>query len=103
MLVIPMVNHMDEIIGVIQLINRKRISIKKLTVKEMKSHEVIVFSSKDADLVKAMAGQAAVAINNQRLMEDQRMLFRKASFSLLPALSMLSHLIQGGIVIGYLF
>ena len=68
------ITSMDEIIGVIQLINRKKNFYKKLTVKEMKSHEVIVFSSNDADLVKAMAGQAAVAINNQRLMEDQRML-----------------------------
>lgn len=74
MLVIPMVNHLDEIIGVIQLINRKKDFFKKLTVEEMKSGEVISFSSKDANLVRAMAGQAAVAVNNQRLMQSQRKL-----------------------------
>lgn len=72
MMVIPMKNHNDEVIGILQLINRKKNFHKKLTREEMMGDEVISFNDKDLDLVKALAGQAAVAIGNQRLIEEQR-------------------------------
>ncbi len=40
----------------------------------MEGDEVISFSEKDYELVSSMAGQAAVAIDNQRLLQDQKVL-----------------------------
>jgi HD-GYP domain-containing protein (c-di-GMP phosphodiesterase class II) len=74
MMTIPMTNPSGEIIGVIQLINRKKNFNKKLTLEEMQGTEVIPFLEKDYELVSAMAGQAAVAIENQRLLNEQRVL-----------------------------
>ncbi|WCL49186.1 HD family phosphohydrolase [Leptospira sp. GIMC2001] len=74
MMTIPMTNPAGEIIGVIQLINRKKNFNKKLTIEEMQGDEVIPFSEKDYELVSSVAGQAAVAIDNQRLLNDQRLL-----------------------------
>lgn len=74
MMTIPMTNTSGEIIGVIQLINRKKNFNKKLTLEEMQGREVIAFSDKDYEIVSSMAGQAAVAIENQRLLNDQKRL-----------------------------
>ena len=75
MMMIPMKNHRLEVIGVIQLINRKRFFEKKLTVEEMKGGEVLPFTQKDMELISAMAGQAAVAIQNSMLLQDIHNLF----------------------------
>lgn len=74
MMTIPMTNPKGEIIGVIQLINRKKNFNKVLTLEEMQGSEVIPFSEKDYEIVSSMAGQAAVAIENQRLLNDQKTL-----------------------------
>jgi HD-GYP domain-containing protein (c-di-GMP phosphodiesterase class II) len=75
MLVIPMKDHKDEIIGVLQLINRKRnfeaILSKPLDVEQ----QVVPYSKRTVELVTALAGQAAVAIENSRLYEDIEKLF----------------------------
>lgn len=75
MLVIPMKNFRKEIIGVIQLINKKREINKKLTFEEMRDGAVLPFSVEDMDKVSAVAGQAAVAIENNRLVNDIHNLF----------------------------
>ncbi|HSE42120.1 MAG TPA: GAF domain-containing protein [Acidobacteriota bacterium] len=68
MLAIPMKNHRDEVIGVIQLINKKRDPEKQLlTIDEMKGSEVIPFTRKCLELTSAFAGQAAVAIERNEL------------------------------------
>lgn len=72
MMTIPMTNPKGEIIGVIQLINRKKNFHKKLTLEEMQGDEVIPFSEKDYEIASSLAGQAAVAIENQRLLNDQK-------------------------------
>jgi HD-GYP domain-containing protein (c-di-GMP phosphodiesterase class II) len=64
-LVVPLRNHEDDIIGVLQLINAK----------DTGSDEVIAFSSDAQDLVIALASQAAVAITNTQLISDLRHLF----------------------------
>lgn len=74
MMTIPMTNPAGQIIGVIQLINRKKNFNKRLTLEEMQGSEVISFSEKDYEIVSSMAGQAAVAIENQRLLNDQKVL-----------------------------
>lgn len=75
MMVLPMKNHHDEVIGVIQLINRKRDGDLKLTLEQLKTDAIVSFTRKDYSLVSAMAGQAAVAIENNQLLQDIQNLF----------------------------
>ncbi|MBI3568423.1 MAG: GAF domain-containing protein [Gemmatimonadetes bacterium] len=75
MLVIPMRTHRDEVIGVLQLINRKRDPAARLTSPAVVDAEVLPFDQRAVDLVNALASQAAVAIENSRLYEDIERLF----------------------------
>ena len=75
MLVIPMRTHRDEVIGVLQLINRKRTAEVRLTSPAIVDQEVLPFDQRAVDLVNALASQAAVAIENSRLYEDIERLF----------------------------
>ncbi|MES0327468.1 MAG: HD domain-containing phosphohydrolase [Gammaproteobacteria bacterium] len=63
-LTVPMKNHEGEIIGVLQLINAKD---EQGITKE--------FSAEECDLAESLASQAAVALTNNRLIEEQRELF----------------------------
>lgn len=96
MLVVPMRNHIDEIIGVIQLINSKEDinGNKRLTGNEafeirLERPEdfytyVVPFDSRYEDLLEAVAGQAGIAIENNRMMkqiQNQFESFVKASVS----------------------
>ncbi len=64
-LTIPMKNHENEIIGVLQLLNAQK----------QGSTEVIPFSSEIQQLVESLASQAAVALTNQNLIEGLKALF----------------------------
>lgn len=61
---VPMRNHDDEVIGVLQLINAKD-----------ESGRVIEFSREQQEFVESLASQAAIAMSNSRLLDDQRKLF----------------------------
>jgi len=75
MLVIPMKDHKEEIIGVLQLINRKRHPEAVLATPADVEHQVVPYSRRTVELVTALAGQAAVAIENSRLYEEIERLF----------------------------
>ena len=75
MLVIPMKDHREQVIGVLQLINRKRTFDAVLATPAEVEREVVPFSKRTVELVTALAGQAAVAIENSRLYEDIEKLF----------------------------
>jgi HD-GYP domain-containing protein (c-di-GMP phosphodiesterase class II) len=75
MLVIPMKTHKDEIIGVLQLINRKRHHDTRLTSAQITEAEVLPYDTRAVELVSALASQAAVGIENSRLYEDIERLF----------------------------
>ena len=64
-LTIPLKNHHNDIIGVLQLINAK----DELTA------ETCEFDMADQQLAESLASQAAVAITNNKLIEEQRELF----------------------------
>lgn len=64
MLVIPMRNHENEIIGVLQLLNSKH----------PETGEVCSFDQEYVDLVASLASQAAVALNNAQLIRDLKAL-----------------------------
>ena len=65
MLVIPMKNHENQIIGVLQLLNAM----------DPETGAIISFSSDHAYLIAALASQAAVALTNTQLIEDLKNLF----------------------------
>ncbi|MFN2564837.1 MAG: HD domain-containing phosphohydrolase [Gemmatimonadaceae bacterium] len=75
MLVIPMRSHRDEVIGVLQLINRKRSADVRLPSPEIVEQEVLAYDSRSVELVSALASQAGVAVENSLLYEDIERLF----------------------------
>ena len=64
-LTVPLKNHEDEIIGVLQLLNAQTNKNKK----------IIEFTSEIQSKVEALASQAAVAITNKNLIKDLENLF----------------------------
>ncbi len=60
MLVVPMKNHENDIIGVLQLLNAC----------DEKTAEVISFSHESQEMTESLASQAAVALSNNRLIHD---------------------------------
>ncbi len=65
MLVIPLRNHEDEIIGVLQLLNAK----------DLETGQVVPFAPQYADLVASMASQAAVVLTTTQLLKTLKNLF----------------------------
>ncbi len=64
-LTVPMKNHENEIIGVLQLINAM----------DRESGGIVAFSRDDQHLVESLASQAAVALTNRRLIQQMEALF----------------------------
>ena len=75
MLTVPMRNHHDEVIGAVQLINRKRDPSVKLTSVDVVERQVIPYSKRIIEIVSALAGQAAVSIENSVLYQNIEHLF----------------------------
>ncbi|HMA41741.1 MAG TPA: HD domain-containing phosphohydrolase, partial [Gemmatimonadales bacterium] len=75
MLIIPMKDHKGEVIGVVQLINRKRDPNALLSTMADVEREVVSYSKRTVELVTALAGQAAVSIENSRLYEQIEKMF----------------------------
>jgi HD-GYP domain-containing protein (c-di-GMP phosphodiesterase class II) len=65
MLVIPMKNHENVIIGVLQLLNAQ----------DLETKEVIPFSDEYVSLIASLASQAAVALTNTQLIQELNNLF----------------------------
>src|ERR1019366_3451647 len=75
MLVLPMKDQKDEVIGVLQLINSKKHSEAKLSSLAAVAEEVGPFSLRSQDLASSLASQAAVALENNLLYRDIEKLF----------------------------
>jgi len=75
MLVVPMRDHHGLVIGVIQLINKKRDRTTVLQPASLVEDEVITFTSEDEKLASSLASQAAVAFENADLIRRIRRLF----------------------------
>jgi HD-GYP domain-containing protein (c-di-GMP phosphodiesterase class II) len=75
MLVLPMKNQKDEVIGVLQLINSKKQPGVKLTTPKTLREEVGAFSQRSQELASSLASQAAVALENNLLYRDIEKLF----------------------------
>ncbi len=66
MLVVPMVDHSDEIVGVVQLINKKRSPAVRLDTAQVAVSEAQPFGPRDEEMATALASLAAVAIQGRR-------------------------------------
>lgn len=77
MLTVPMHNPKGEVIGILQMINKKRHWQNALELKDKDSlhREIQTFASEDESLLSSLASQAAVAIENARLYEAIQSLF----------------------------
>lgn len=64
MLVVPLMNHENEVIAAIQLLNKKNAV-----------EETITFTADDVQLVSSLASQAAIALTNRQLIDDLHKLF----------------------------
>jgi HD-GYP domain-containing protein (c-di-GMP phosphodiesterase class II) len=64
-LTIPMKNHEDDVIGVLQLINAR----------DQRTGKVIAFTPSERHLAESLASQAAIALANRRLIDEQKKLF----------------------------
>jgi HD-GYP domain-containing protein (c-di-GMP phosphodiesterase class II) len=75
LLVFPMTNHAGEVIGVLQLINRRRVGAPARLRAETVPDNVIPFDADTAGIMQALASQAAVAVENNLLYESIERLF----------------------------
>jgi HD-GYP domain-containing protein (c-di-GMP phosphodiesterase class II) len=75
LLVFPMTNHAGEVIGVLQLINRRRLGAPARLTAENVPDQVVSFQDETADIMRALASQAAVAVENNLLYESIERLF----------------------------
>ena len=66
-LTVPMTDHTGAIIGVLQLINAL----------DRDTQTIVPFSAEDQRLVESLASQAAIALTNQRLIDELRELLEK--------------------------
>ncbi|RKX81136.1 MAG: HD family phosphohydrolase [Spirochaetes bacterium] len=70
MLTVPMLNREGEVIGIVQLINRKKHRETKLINKAVTNREVRPFRKDSIQLIDALASQAAVCIENAMLYRE---------------------------------
>ncbi|KAA3606390.1 MAG: GAF domain-containing protein [Calditrichaeota bacterium] len=75
MIAVPMRTREGEIIGVIQLINRKRNYKTVLKNAKIIEQEVISFNKTDEELLSSLAAQAAVSLENNELYKNIKNLF----------------------------
>ena len=75
MLVVPMKDHRDAVVGVLQLINRKSNPEGAIRDEATAAEYVLPYESREVELVQSLAGQAAVSIENGQLYRDIENLF----------------------------
>jgi HD-GYP domain-containing protein (c-di-GMP phosphodiesterase class II) len=75
MLTVPMRDHKGEILGVIQLINRKSDEARRLATPEDAEKFVVPFSREVEPVVLSLASQAAVSLENNNLYQEIETLF----------------------------
>jgi len=72
---VPLTNKGGEVVGVLQLINRKDRADVRLRTREDVATQVRSFDARSRQLAQALAGQAGVAIENSMLYADIERLF----------------------------
>jgi len=75
MLVVPMVDHKDRVVGVLQLINRKADASATIRGEGDAAEHVLPYGDREVEMVRSLAGQAAVSIENGQLYRSIENLF----------------------------
>ena len=75
MLVVPMIDHKDRVVGVLQLINRKSEARAAIRTDADSDRWVLPYTEREVAIVSSLAGQAAVSIENGQLYQDIENLF----------------------------
>jgi HD-GYP domain-containing protein (c-di-GMP phosphodiesterase class II) len=75
MLTVPMKDHKDRVVGVLQLINRKRTPSATIRSEADAEQHVLPYTVAQVEAVSSLAGQAAISIENGRLYRDIENLF----------------------------
>ncbi len=75
MMTVPMINHVGEVIGVVQLINRKKKKNVKLDTKNKVEKLVIPFDSRCERLIKSLTSQASIGLENTMLYKELKDIF----------------------------
>jgi HD-GYP domain-containing protein (c-di-GMP phosphodiesterase class II) len=74
-LAMPLISQRDEVIGVIQLINKKRDPTRKLHRKSDVDEQVVAFDGRSEELLGMLAAQAGASLETAMLYEEIRRLF----------------------------
>ncbi len=75
MLTVPMINRRSDVIGVIQIINRKRDPGTRLNTPEDFKKQVIPFDERSEELALSLAALAGIALENAMLYREVKNLF----------------------------
>jgi HD-GYP domain-containing protein (c-di-GMP phosphodiesterase class II) len=75
MLTLPLISQRDEVIGVIQLINKKRDPAQKLLAKRDVDAQVVPFDERSEELLGMLAAQAGVSLETAMLYGEIQRLF----------------------------
>ena len=75
MLVVPMKNPQGRVVGVLQLMNRRRRVIPDVGTTAVIRMEKVPFDEQNEELARSLASQAAVALENARLTDHLKKLF----------------------------
>jgi HD-GYP domain-containing protein (c-di-GMP phosphodiesterase class II) len=75
MLTVPMKDHKDRVVGVLQLINRKSSPAATIRSEADAERHVLPYTQAQVEAVSSLAGQAAISIENGRLYQDIENLF----------------------------
>jgi HD-GYP domain-containing protein (c-di-GMP phosphodiesterase class II) len=75
MITMPMISAEDEVIAVIQLINKKLVPERRLSTPADAEREVIPFDPRSEDLLATLASQASIALENALLYGEIRAIF----------------------------
>jgi HD-GYP domain-containing protein (c-di-GMP phosphodiesterase class II) len=75
MLVVPMTNPQGRVVGVLQLMNRKRRVIPDVGTTAVIRVETVPFDDQNEEIARSLASQAAVALENSRLTDHLKKLF----------------------------
>lgn len=75
MITMPMISAEDEVIAVIQLINKKRVPERRLASPADAEQEVIPFDARSEDLLATLTSQAGIALENALLYDEIRRIF----------------------------
>ncbi|MEO5509820.1 MAG: HD domain-containing phosphohydrolase [Longimicrobiales bacterium] len=75
MLIVPMVDHHDEVVGILQLMNSKSDPFAIITDNVSADEYVLPYGQHELQLVQSLAGQAAISIENSQLYAQIQNLF----------------------------